>query len=235
MQGIADISTYTFQLPFTGMMVTVNPVTIVTTWAIIAVILVLAKLSVYKLSMVPTKRQAAVEAIVGWFEETITDSMGAGGRAFVPFIVTLFLFVLFSNWASLIPNVKSPTSDLNTCFALGGLVLFVSHAYAIKKKGLGKYIKSYFEPVWFLFLPNVFSEISKVLSHSFRLFGNIFAGGILIVLIPALLVKLFSWWAVPLGIIVVPGLNAFFGVFVGAVQALVFTLLAVAYIGVLSN
>ena len=235
MATLTEITTYTFTLPLVNYVISVNIITVVTTWIIMAVIVILAKLSVRRLSMVPSKSQTVLELMVEWFNETIAEAIGEDAKKFIPLILTLFIFILFSNWSSLLPMVKAPTSDLNTCLSLGLLILVISHAYAIKKKGFLKYLKSYFEPVWILFPANVFSEISKVLSHSFRLFGNIFAGGIVIALIPAVLVKLLKWWGVPLAIVIMPFFNTFFGFFIGAVQALVFTLLAVAYIGVLSK
>ena len=235
MRDLAVVEVYSFNIPYLNLSVDVNPVTIVTSWVIIAVIFVLARISISRLSMVPAKRQAAAESLYAWFGETLEESMGEDGRKFTPFITTLFIFVLFCNWSSLIPGVKSPTSDMNTCFALGVLVFFVSHGYAVRKKGLKGYIKAYFEPTFFLFFSNVISEISKVLSHSLRLFGNLFAGGLLIALVPALLVELFRWWGVPLGILTMPALNIFFGLFLAGVQAIVFALLAAAYISVISE
>ena len=235
MQDLVALSVYSFNVPYLNIAVSINPMTIITTWIIMVVIFILAKVSVSRLSMIPSRAQVAAEGLYAWFDETLEESMGKAGREFVPFIATLFVFVLLCNWSSLIPNVKSPTSDMNTCFALGILVLFVSHGYAIRKKGLKKYLKAYFEPTPILFFSNVISEISKVLSHSLRLFGNLFAGGLLIALVPILLVQLFKWWGVPLGIIAMPLLNAFFGLFLGGVQALVFTLLAAAYINVISE
>ena len=235
MENLAELTTYTFKLPWIGYEVTINPVTIMTTWGIIIFMIILGKILVYGLKEIPSRKQSLLEMIIEWFSEALEEAIGEEGRKFLPFIVTLFLFVLFCNWISLIPGLQSPTRDLNTCLGLGLLVMIVSHSNAIRKKGFVKYIKGYFEPLWILFPSNIFSEISRVLSHSFRLFGNIFAGGIIISLVPWVLVKLLNWWGVPLGVVAMPVLNAFFGLFIGAIQALVFTLLAVAYIGVLSK
>ena len=145
----------------------------------------------------------------------------------------IFVFVLICNWMSIIPGVIGPTSDLNLPLGLAILVFFVAHISAVRKKGLVKYIKAYFEPFWFLFPSNVFSELSKVLSHSFRLYGNIFAGGVVISLIPVIFWGLFKY----IGAVMVIPLNTiitiFFGLFIGGIQAFVFTLLAVAYISIL--
>jgi F-type H+-transporting ATPase subunit a len=234
MEGLAEVTTYSFTLPWFDAEVTINPTTIITTWVIIIFMLILGKIAALKLNEVPSRRQSLLEVLIEWFQDTVNEAIGEeDGRKFLPFIATLFLFVLFCNWVNLIPRAQSPTRDLNTCLGLGLLVMAISHGFAIKKKGFLKYLKSYFKPLWILFPANVFSEISKVLSHSFRLFGNIFAGGIVIALVPWILVNLLNWWGVPLGIIFMPALNAFFGFFIGAIQAFVFALLAVAYIGVL--
>ena len=235
MENLAEIKTLSFVLPGLHYTITINPITIITTWVIMIFIIILVRFLIWKLKEIPSRRQSLLEMIMEWFSETIEEGLGEDARSFLPFIVTLFLFVLFSNWTNLIPKLQSPTRDLNTCLGLGLLVMVVSHGNAIRKKGFIKYIKSYFEPLWILFPSNIFSEMGKVLSHSFRLFGNIFAGGIVVSLIPWVLVRLFKWWGIPMGVVLMPALNAFFGLFIGAIQALVFTLLAVAYIGVLSK
>ncbi len=115
---------------------------------------------------------------------------------------------------------SAPTDDLNTDLTLGLFVFLLSQGLAIYKKGLWKYIKSYFEPVAFLMPLNVIGELAKPISHSFRLFGNIMGGGILI----AILSWLLKYFVVP------AFLWAYFGLFVGLIQAFVFMMLAIAYI-----
>ena len=188
-----------------------------------------------RIERVPSRRQALLESIVEWFDEVLKESLGSQGRVFLGFIVTLFLFVLFSNWSSVIPGFLSPTRDINTCLGLSLLVLTIAHTNAIKTKGLKNYLMSYIKPYWWLLPSNIFAEVSKTLSHSFRLFGNIFAGGIVIALIPTIILKLLHYWGIPLVVLSNPVLQGFFGIFIGGVQALVFTILAVAYIGVLAH
>jgi F-type H+-transporting ATPase subunit a len=188
-----------------------------------------------RMQYIPSKRQALLESIVEWFDDVLKESLGPQGRRFLSFIVTLFLFILVSNWSAVIPGFLSPTRDINTCLGLGLLVLIIAHTNAIRTKGLGRYLKSYFKPYWWLFPSNVFAEVSKTLSHSFRLFGNIFAGGIVIALVPTIIMKLLHYWGIPLVLISNPLLKGFFGIFIGGIQALVFTILAVAYMGVLAQ
>ncbi|HIE36142.1 MAG TPA: F0F1 ATP synthase subunit A [Candidatus Omnitrophica bacterium] len=187
-----------------------------------------------KTSFFPTKRQIILESLLEWFDNILKES-NLKSRFFLSFIVSLFLFILISNCISVIPKFLSPTRDLNTCLGLALVVSVIAHINAIKTKGIKRYIKGYFSPYWWLFPSNVFSEISKTLSHSFRLFGNIFAGGIVISLVPTLILKLFKLWGILLVIFSLPILKGFFDLFVGGIQAFVFTILAVAYIGVLSQ
>ncbi|HEO64180.1 MAG TPA: ATP synthase F0 subunit A, partial [Candidatus Omnitrophica bacterium] len=173
------------------------------------------------------------------FIDTCEQTLGADWKKFFPLVMSLFLFVAFSNLVSVIPGVKSPTADLNTCLGLGLLVFFIAHISAVRKKGIVNYIKSYFQPIFFLFPLNVIGEIGKVISHSFRLFGNLFAGGIILALAVPIVFKVTGLLHIP-KLIVSPGvvamlivLQGFFGLFVGLIQAFVFSMLALTYIAVL--
>jgi F-type H+-transporting ATPase subunit a len=101
-----------------------------------------------------------------------------------------------------------------------GFVL--AHHAAIKSKGFKAYIKEYFQPIFFMMPLNVIGELAKIISISFRLFGNIMGGSIIILVVSYLCYN----------IILPPFLNAFFGLFVGTIQAFVFTMLTVVYISV---
>lgn len=233
MSKVAEIITQTVQIPGTELTVTFNPDTIKMSLLVSAILLLLTFVVRRVLKQTPGRLQSLVEFLLSSFENMLTDSMGPEGRKFLPLVLTLFLFILFSNWLTIIPGLEAPTRDLNTCLGLGVLVFLISHGAAIQKKGLKKYLQGYFRPFWFLFPSNVFSEIGKLLSHSFRLFGNIFAGGVVIALVPIILLKALKWWGVPIDLIFMPVLNAFFGLFLGSIQAFVFSLLAVAYISIL--
>ena len=148
--------------------------------------------------------------------------------SWVPFIGTLFLFIFVSNWSgALIPwrlielpngELAAPTNDINTTVALA-LLTSISYFYAgINKKGLG-YFNRYVQPAAFLLPINVLEDVTKPLSLSFRLFGNILADelvvGVLVSLVPLII-------PIPLMLL---------GLFTSAIQALVFATLAGAYIG----
>ena len=98
----------------------------------------------------------------------------------------------------------------------------IAHYVAIKTKGLKAYIKEYFQPIFFMMPLNLIGELAKIVSISFRLFGNIMGGSIIILVVSYLTYN----------ILLPPFLNAFFGLFVGAIQAFVFTMLTLVYISV---
>ncbi len=233
MQNPGQVITKTVAIPGAGLSLELNAQTIIMSWLVILLIILLALIFTRRLKPLPGRAQAALEALIGWFDGMAQEALGSAGRRFLPLILTLFLFILIANWFSVIPGVTSPTRDLNTCLGLGLLVFFISHAWSIKTAGWRRYIGRYFKPYWFMFPSNLFSEIGKVLSHSFRLFGNIFAGGIIIAVIPVILLKLFKTLGIPLGILGMPLIQAFFGLFIGSIQAFVFSMLALTYIAVL--
>jgi len=172
----------------------------------------------------PNRVQAALDALIDLLQGQLTSSFSSErlGREMFPFISTLFLFVLFSNWLGVIPGLSSPTQDLNVTMGLALMVFVVSQALAMRAKGMKTYWKGYLEPVPFLLPLNIIGELSRPLSHAFRLFGNILAGTILVSVVMAKFAP-----------IVVPSvLNLIFGLFFGSIQAFVFAILAVAYINV---
>jgi F-type H+-transporting ATPase subunit a len=132
------------------------------------------------------------------------------------------MFLLISNWLGIIPHLHEPTKDLNTPLSLGLMGFVIAHHAGIKSKGLKAYLKEYCSPIFFMLPLNVIGEIAKVVSVSFRLFGNIMGGSIIILVVSYLSYNL----------ILPPLLNAFFGLFVGTIQAFVFTMLTVVYISV---
>jgi F-type H+-transporting ATPase subunit a len=235
MENSIDIITETFRLPYTNFYFTINPLTLKMTWIAIGIVILGMFLLKGKLRVIPNRGQCLLEFVGGWFDNILTESLGSDGRKFLAFIMTLFLFVLVSNLLSIIPGLRSPTADLNTCFGLGMLVFFIAHVSAIRKLGLKAYLRRYFEPFWWLFPSNVISEFSKAFSHSLRLFGNMFAGGLMLSFLPFIIMKILKAWGIPLNLVLMPLFSLFFGVVIGCIQAFVFTVLAVAYISVLRN
>lgn len=187
------------------------------------VLIFLAILIRKKLFQRPSKPQILFELIYTVFEEFVDETLGKKNLHFTPYIVTLFIFIWTCNMIGLIPipGFMEPTRNLNVPLGLGIMAIAVVHYMAIKTKGLGKYLKGYAEPLAPLAPLNLVGELSKAVSISFRLFGNIL-GGSIIILVVSSLVKF---------IIMPVGLSLFFGMFVGTIQAFVFTMLALTYIG----
>jgi F-type H+-transporting ATPase subunit a len=137
----------------------------------------------------------------------------------------MFMFLLVSNWLGIIPHLHEPTKDLNTPLSLGLIGFFIAHHAGIRAKGFKEYSRAYIDPMFFMLPLNLIGEIAKVVSISFRLFGNIMGGSIIILVVSYLSYSL----------LLPPLLNAFFGLFVGTVQAFVFTMLTLVYISVQVN
>jgi len=172
----------------------------------------------------PNRVQAALEALMDLLQGQLTSNFSSErlARELFPFISTLFLFVLFSNWLGVVPGLSSPTQDLNVTMGLALMVFVVSQALAMRAKGMKKYWKRYLEPVPFLLPLNIIGELSRPMSHAFRLFGNMLAGTILVTVVMTKFAP----------IVVPTALHLIFGLFFGAIQAFVFAILAVAYINV---
>ncbi len=176
---------------------------------------------------IPSKRQIVFESLYSFFEDLVVDTLGKERSHFTPYVLTIFLFIWTSNMLGLIPipGLMEPTRNLNVPLGMGIMAVLVVHYFAIKHKGIGNYLKGYAEPLFFLAPLNLIGEISKAVSISFRLFGNILGGAIIILVVSSLV-----------NFIVLPvGLNLFFGLFVGTIQAFVFTMLSLTYIAVEIN
>lgn len=115
-----------------------------------------------------------------------------------------------------------PTRDMNTTVGLAVAMAIITHLAQLKKKGLVGYIKDYFSPLWFMAPLNVIGRVVEVINTSFRLFGNIFGGAVIIIIISYLIKSL----VLPIG------LSFFFGLFAGTIQAFVFTMLWLSYLAV---
>ncbi|MFO7570677.1 MAG: F0F1 ATP synthase subunit A [Smithellaceae bacterium] len=178
-------------------------------------------LATRKLSIYPGRLQNVIEVIIGGFDALLNEIMGHHARKFFPLVATLGLFIFFSNLMGAFPGFKSPTSDINTTVALALIVFLSTHVVGIMTHGF-KYIKQFLGPVWWLaplMLPiEIVSHLSRPLSLSFRLFGNI-KGGDLVLIILLILVPL----VVPMPIMALK-------LFVYLVQTLVFVLLSMMYI-----
>jgi len=193
------------------------------TWIVFALLIVLGLFASRKKNMLPRPIQALGELIVSLLYELTEDALGKDlAKTYAPLICALFMFLLLSNWLGIIPHLEEPTKDLNTTLGLGIMGFLIAHYAGIKSKGFKAYIKEYFQPIFFMMPLNLIGEIAKIVSISFRLFGNIMGGSIIILVVSYLTYS----------VILPPFLYAFFGLFVGTIQAFVFTMLTVVYISV---
>ena len=199
---------------------TFNVETLYMTWLTMAVILLLAFLATRSLKLVPSGWQNLIEMVITALHEQIDATMGERGRMLAPMMIALFLFLLVANWIGLVPTLSSPTNDLNTTLGLALLVVVMLHVLGLYFKGMG-YIKHFFQPVAPFVIINMIEEVAKPITLAFRLFGNILAGEILIII----LLKLMPIWMPVPSVIWLA-----FSIFVGGVQAFIFTMLSMAYL-----
>ncbi len=205
-----------------GLTLEFNSETLIMSWLVMAIIIAFGWLATRKLTFLPGPWQTLGEVMVSAFEGLVNDALDEGNRHYFPLIITIFLFVWLSNMLGVIPGLSEPTKDLNTPLAYGILGFFIAHYAGIKTKGIKAYLNEYIQPMFFMAPLNIIGELSKVVSISFRLYGNIMGGSIIILVVSDLVY----------GLVLPPLLNAFFGIFVGTIQAFVFTMLTLVYISV---
>ncbi|MBW2367077.1 MAG: F0F1 ATP synthase subunit A [Deltaproteobacteria bacterium] len=210
-------------IPVGGYQMTFNLEAIAMTWVVILILLVFGYLAARRRSRLPGPIQVVGELLVSNLYALADDALEKDlAKKYSPMICALFMFLVLSNWLGILPHLDEPTKDLNTPLSLGMMGFVIAHYSGIRAKGFKKYISAYFEPMFFMMPLNLIGELAKVVSISFRLFGNIMGGSIIILVVSHLTYSA----------LLPPFLNAFFGLFVGTIQAFVFTMLTVVYISV---
>ena len=204
-----------------GFNMTFNVEVIIMTWIVIMMLLIFGLTAAGKKKILPGPVQVVGELFVEQLYSLAKETLGERlGNKYAPLICALFMFLTLSNWLGIIPHLDEPTKDLNTTLGLGIMGFFIAHYTGIKEKGLKTYLKGYVEPFFAMLPLNIIGELANVVSISFRLFGNIMGGSIIILVVSYLTYS----------IVLPPFLNAFFGLFVGTIQAFVFTMLTTVYI-----
>lgn len=191
---------------------------VITTWGIMLVISGLAWLSTRHLQRLPDTMQTSVEAIVAAIDEAILAVAPEHGRQILPFIATLWLFLLIANLVGLIPGLHSPTRDLSVTCALAVLVFFSAHWFGIRNLGLKNYLRHYLTPSPVLLPFHLISELSRTLALAIRLFGNIMS-----LEMAAMLILLVVGFLAPIPILMLHIIEAL-------VQAYIFGMLALIYL-----
>ncbi|HBL53267.1 MAG TPA: ATP synthase F0 subunit A, partial [Syntrophaceae bacterium] len=170
----------------------INTTIVFSTWFVVFLLAILSFLATRTLQVYPGRMQNVMEVIIDGLHALLIDTIGEHGKKFFPLIATLGLFILTANLIGIIPGFESPTANINTNLAMALVVFFSTHVVGVITHGF-KYVKQFLGPVWWLIplmLPiELISHLSRPLSLTFRLFGNI-AGEDIVLLVVLLLVPL---------------------------------------------
>lgn len=231
MQPIAFGPKIIFELPFLdGIPVTE---TVVNTWLIMLVLVVLSILGTRAMKLIPDGRQNVTEIVVDALNKLTAQTMGEDKMGFAPYMGTLFLMLLFMNLLGLL-GLRPPTADLNTTLALAIMTFCMIHFFGAYTKGLGTYLKGFTEPFVFLLPLNIMGELATPISLSFRLFGNIVGG----VIVGALAYGGLTSLSTALGLSAFPLfqggvpvlIHLYFDVFAGVLQSFIFVMLTMVFV-----
>lgn len=165
-----------------------------------------------------SKGQNILEALIETINSQIKQISQQEPGKYLPFIGTLFIFILTSNIFSIIPGYISPTGSLNTTIALSLCVFLSVPVYGIAEQGIGNYLKEYIKPTFIMLPFNIISEISRTLSLAIRLYGNVMSSSIIVVILLGVIPLFF------------PVIIQALGLLTGVIQAYIFAILAIVYI-----
>ncbi len=194
--------------------------TLVTTWVLMLVLIVSARLVTRKLKtdITISRWQCILEMIVTGMKSQIKDIGLKNPEQYIGFIGTLFLFIGVANLCIIFPGYTPPTASLSTTTAMAFCVFVAVPFYGIEKSGLGGYLKSYLKPSFIMLPFNIISEVSRTLALAVRLFGNIMSGGMIVAILLTISPFIF------------PVIMNALGLLTGVVQAYIFSILATVYI-----
>lgn len=185
--------------------------TVTSTWMIMVIMILLSW-------WISRKAPVALELIVDFLNDSLSDVMGMSAMPYVPFIGTFTLFIAGANVFSLIPGINNPARDINTPAALAITVFFSVYYFGIRSRGLWGYLKSLAEPVVVLLPFELIGHFTRALSLTLRLFGNVVS----IELIVAIIFSLLPMF--------LPSVMAVYGAATGLIQAYIFSVLTASYI-----
>lgn len=208
-----------------------NTDTIIATWVAAAIVLILGFTLRAKITAGPNpgKLQLFWESIVGWINGLVKDNLGHVHPVVAPLAVTLFVFILVANTIHFLPThekLVAAAADTNLTYAMSFFVIIGVHIFAVRHHGMSAYLKGYLKPYPVMAPLTILEELIKPFTLALRLFGNIFAGGVMVALIGML--PMYISWA--------PGLLwKLFDLAVGGIQAFIFALLTVLYFGMAAS
>lgn len=192
---------------------------VVVTWGLMSAIGFASFIATRFLAIKPTPWQAALELFLGAIEDQIRETMRAAPQPYVPFLGTLFLFILVANWSSLIPGIEPPTAHIETDAALALIVFFAVLYFGIRARGFIGFLKTFAEPSIVMIPLNIVETFTRTFSLLVRLFGNVMSGVFIVAIVLSL-----AGLIVPIPLMALDLLT-------GAVQAYIFTVLATVFIG----
>lgn len=192
---------------------------VVTTWAIMALLTALSWLGLRRARVHAGAFQTVLEVVVETLAEQVRAVVDRNPWPFVPLLGTLFLFLVIANLSTVVPGTKPPTGHIETPAALAAIVFLSVHAFGIRARGFGGYVRRYVRPNALLLPLNVLSEITRTFSLMVRLFGNIMSHELVIAII------------VFLAGLLLPIPFMLLGILIGIIQAYIFTVLAAVFIG----
>ena len=191
---------------------------ILTTWGIMGVMSLLAWLTTRYLVMLPKGLQTLAEGIVTVIDDAVSAVAPEQSREIMPFIATLWLFLIVANLVGLIPELHSPTSDLSVTSALAVIVFVSVHWFGIKTLGIKNYLHHYLTPSPILLPFHIISEFTRTIALAIRLFGNMMS-----LEMAAMLILLVAGFLAPIPILMLHIIEAL-------VQAYIFGMLALIYL-----
>jgi len=194
---------------------------VIYSWVVMVLLIVFCYMPMKAMTMVPTKAQNLLEVIISGIEEFMITVTGEEGRWLFPLAATVFIYILTCNLVGLIPGFYPPTASLNTTASCALVVVIFTHIIGVKYHGVA-YVKHFMGPVWWMvpliFPIEVIGHVARILSLSFRLFGNMMGHELVL----GILFFLAGAFFAPLPIMAL-------GIFVAFVQAFVFFLLTIMY------
>ena len=193
--------------------------TVVITWLIMIGVGLFSWIATRSLSMDPSPLQSAVEGVISAMEAAIGEVAPGHEKQLLPFIGTLWIFIVIANLVSLIPGISSPTRDLSTTAGLAILVFLSTLWYGIRSQGFKNYFRHYLSPSPILLPFHLVSEVSRTIALAVRLFGNMMS-----LEMAALLILMVAGFLVPVPILMLHVVEAL-------VQAYIFGMLALIYVG----
>lgn len=192
---------------------------VIVTWGLMVLLGLGGWVATRSLSLKPSPLQTIIEMVVGIIEDQIQGTMRVTPVPYIPMIGTLFLFILAANWCSLIPGVEPPTAHIETDAALGLIVFVAIFYFGIRARGLVGYLKTFAEPTFIMIPLNIVETFTRTFSLIVRLFGNVMSGVFVVGIVLSL-----AGLLVPIPLMALDLLT-------GAVQAYIFTVLAMVFIG----